>query len=68
MQKVLVAQLCLTVTLWTVACQTPLSMGFPWQEYSSGLPFPTPDLLKICSDCSCETGIALRPFKFWTCL
>ena len=26
---------------WTVACQTPLSMGFPTQEYWSGLPFPT---------------------------
>ena len=26
---------------WTVAHQTPLSMGFPRQEYWSGLPFPT---------------------------
>ena len=25
---------------WTVACQAPLSMGFPRQEYWSGLPFP----------------------------
>ena len=25
---------------WTVACQTPLSIGFPRQEYWSGLPFP----------------------------
>ena len=24
---------------WTVACQAPLSMGFPRQEYWSGLPF-----------------------------
>ena len=31
---------------WTVARQTPLSMGFPRQEYWSGLPFPFPgDLL-----------------------
>ena len=30
----------LLVTLWTVACQAPLSMGFPRQEYWSGLPFP----------------------------
>ena len=22
-----------SVTLWTVACQDPLSMGFSWQEY-----------------------------------
>ena len=27
---------------WTVACQAPLSTGFPRQEYWSGLPFPTP--------------------------
>ena len=27
---------------WTVACQAPLSMGFPSQEYWSGLPFPSP--------------------------
>ena len=30
----------LFVTLWTVACQAPLSMGFSRQEYWSGLPFP----------------------------
>ena len=29
-------------TLWTVAHQTPLSMGFFRQEYWSGLPFPPP--------------------------
>ena len=32
----------LFVTPWTVACQTPLSMGFSRQEYWSGLPFPSP--------------------------
>ena len=37
-----VIQLCLTVTPWTIALQTPLSMGFSWQEYRSGLPFPPP--------------------------
>ena len=31
----------LFVTLWTVAHQAPLSIGFPRQEYWSGLPFPT---------------------------
>ena len=30
------------VTPWTVACQAPLSMGFPQQESWSGLPFPSP--------------------------
>ena len=29
-------------TLWTVAHQTPLSMGFSRQEHWSGLPFPPP--------------------------
>ena len=29
-------------TLWTVALQAPLSMGFPRQKYWSGLPFPPP--------------------------
>jgi len=29
-------------TLWTVACQAPLSMVFSRQEYWSGLPFPSP--------------------------
>jgi len=28
------------VTVWTVACQTPLSMGFSRLEYWSGLPCP----------------------------
>ena len=27
-------------TPWTAACQAPLSMVFPRQEYCSGLPFP----------------------------
>ena len=27
---------------WTVARQTPLSMGFSRQQYWSGLPFPSP--------------------------
>ena len=32
----------LFATLWTVACQVPLSMGFSRQEYWSGLPFCSP--------------------------
>ena len=32
----------LFVTPWTVACQSPRSMGFPKQKYWSGLPFPSP--------------------------
>ena len=30
-------------TPWTVACQDPLSMGFPRQEYWSGLPLANPE-------------------------
>ena len=30
------------MTLWTGARQVPLSLGFPRQEYWSGLPFPSP--------------------------
>ena len=26
---------------WMVVCQASLSMGFAWEEYWSGLPFPT---------------------------
>ena len=33
------------MTLWTVAYQAPLSMGFPRQEYWSGLPFSSPEVL-----------------------
>ena len=31
-----------SATLWTVACQTPLTIGFSRQECWSGLPFPSP--------------------------
>ena len=31
-----------SATTWTVAHQAPWSMGFPRQEYGSGLPFPSP--------------------------
>ena len=30
----------LFATPWTIALESPLSMGFPRQEYWSGLPFP----------------------------
>ena len=39
----LIAKSCSTfATSWTVALQAPLSIGFPRQEYWSGLPFPSP--------------------------
>ena len=36
-------QSCLTVTPWTVAHETPLSMEFSRQEYWSEFTFPTPE-------------------------
>ena len=32
----------LFATPWTVAYQAPPSIGFSWQEYWRGLPFPSP--------------------------
>ena len=45
-----------SVTPWTVALQAPLSMGFPRQEYWTGLPFsspgdlPNPEIKYACID------------------
>ena len=36
---------CFFATLWTVACQAPLSMGFSRQKYWSGLLCPSPGYL-----------------------
>ena len=32
----------LFATLWSAACQAPLSMRFPRQKHENGLPFPSP--------------------------
>ena len=37
----LLSRVQLFATLWTVAYQAPLSMGFSRQEYWIGLPFPS---------------------------
>ena len=39
--------------MWTMAHQTPLPIGFPRQEYWSGLPFPSLESLP-------DPGIELR--------
>ena len=51
----------LFATPWTVACQDPLSMRLPRQEYCSELPFPSPHL--HCSMCQC-----FIPFSVWKIL
>ena len=40
----MLSRVLLFVTLWTVAHQAPLSMGFSRTEYWSGLPSPLGDL------------------------
>ena len=42
MKVKLLSHVQLFATPWTVAHQTPPSMGFSRQEYWSGLPFPSP--------------------------
>ena len=48
----------LFATLWTVAHQAPLSMGFSRQECWSGLPFPTPGDLS-------DPGLKLMYLLHW---
>ena len=50
----------LSATLWTIAHQAPLSVGFSRQEYWSGLPFPLPGDLS-------DPGIEPKflPFLHW---
>ena len=50
------------MTSWTVTFQAPLSMGFPRQEYWSGLPFPSP------APISCVSCIRRQILYHWaTC-
>ena len=48
----------LFATLWTIAHQAPLSMGFSRQEYRSGFPFPSPGYLP---DPGIETASLVSP-------
>ena len=53
------------MTLWTVAYLTPLSTGFPRQEYWSGLPFPFSRRSSWPRDQTCISYIAGRFFTVW---
>ena len=45
----------LFATLWIIACQAPLSMGFSKQEYWSGLPCSLPgDFPTLCVPMDCD--------------
>ena len=55
------------MTLWTVACQVPMSMGFSRQKYWSGLPCPPPgDLPDPGIEPASLTSLALASRFFTT--
>ena len=57
----------LFATLWTVASQAPLYMGFSRQGYWSGLPFPSPrDLLNPGVELTAIMSLALAGGFFTT--
>ena len=49
---------------WTAARQAPLSLGFPRQEYWSGLPFPSPRDLPY-TEIGPRSSIESRFFTIW---
>ena len=53
---------CYSLTLWTVAHQAVLSMGFPKQEYWNGSPYPPPGDLP---DPGIEPALAGVFFTIW---
>ena len=62
----LLAQWCLTLgDPWAVACQAPLFMEFPRQEYWSGLPFPPPGDLLSPGIKSESPALWRRDFHHW---
>ena len=48
-----------SVTMWTVACQAPLSVGYSKQEYQSGL---------LCSPLGDLTDTGIEPMSHVSCL
>ena len=55
----------LFATPWTVACQAPLFVGFPRQEFWSGLPFLTLGGSSQPRDQTCVSHTAGRLFTIW---
>ena len=56
----------LFVTPWTVAHQAPVSMGFPRQEYWSGLLFSFPGESSRFRDLTCASCIGRWILYLWT--
>ena len=53
------------VTPWIVAIQAPLFLGFPRQEYWSGLPFPSPGESSWPRDWTCVPCIGRQILYHW---
>ena len=53
----------LFATPWIAACQAPLSMGFPRQEYWSELLFRSPVMMDTCYTLSKPTIVQHRELK-----
>ena len=54
----------LLATPWTVTYQAPLSMGFPRQEYWSGLPLPSPSGYLGAYKCKNSSSCMLKIYSF----
>ena len=66
MAAVVLCHVQLFVTLWTVACQAPLSMAFS-RQYWRGLPFPTSgDPPKPGIELKCLASPATLAGRFFT--
>ena len=53
-------------TPWTAAYQAPPSMEVSRQEYWSGVPLPSPDIMLLILKCYTVYFLGTRTFSFWT--
>ena len=56
MKVKLLSRVQLVVTPWTVADQAPLSMGFSRQEYWSGVPLSSPQVVLVVKNSPANVG------------
>ena len=57
----------LFATPWTVDYQAPLSIGFSWEEYWTGLPCPPPGDLPDAAMEPVSSFISCIASRFFTC-
>ena len=53
-------------TPWTAAYQAPPSVEVSRQEYWSGVPLPSPDIMLLILKCYTVYFLGTRTFSFWT--